>query len=152
MVDPRPEIDPKLLEAILQRLEEDRDQSQSSQWEILKKVISLKDVIAAIVFLGSILWGSFAIFEELRSKPSEEQVSKSIEDRVSPLETLSEQTAKDLALNQAKTARLESISAYLIESSAWQGDVLYHLANKSPGKAPAKPVELIRRERELLSQ
>ena len=123
------------------------------------KAKNIRTIVGAVVALvGLIAAGTLAV-HELQEKPTTEQVDEAIEVRVSPLEGAyavnaeADKAAKDdLRTLQADVDRVQSVQDYQIQNSAWQGDVLQHIAAKKRTKPPPKPESLKAKERELLSR
>jgi hypothetical protein len=156
-----PEQDSLVL-AIAQVLS-DRDKAakeeSKSDLRVFKGIVRAKDIVMAVVFFASLLYGAVVTFTKLESKPDLPEVTAAIEERVSPLEDLSqsnnesiEAIKEDVVDINKKVDRQGLVLEYVMESQSWQSRVLQHIANKSPGKSPSRPESLSRREQELISQ
>jgi len=161
MSDLTPEHD-SLVSAIvesLDRREARLKEASGSQWGAMKKLIALKDVAVALVFFGSLIGGAFIVFNELKAKPTTDEVKAVIETRIEPVENVAKENAEsiksieiDTADTKDKVSRIEDVQSYQLEQSAWEGDVLEHLGSKKKGKAPARPPELKTKELELIGR
>ena len=118
-----------------------------------KKARGIREV--AILVGGAvalIATASLTLFE-LQAKPSTPRVEEMIDARAKDVEVRVENVEKaaaDLATVKDDVERIDDVQDYLIEQSAWQGDILEHIAGGNRGRAPAKPESLKRKERDLL--
>ncbi len=120
---------------------------------------NLKAIAGAILFFGSIFAGAVLTFQELQDKPTLEDVLKVTETKVAPVrekatevEAVVSDVAGDVDEIKEDLDRVEQVQEYSLEQSAWQGDVLLHVAERKRTKPPAKPESLKKKERELLRQ
>lgn len=152
----------ELVKAFVQALDE-RDASVSkasdTQWGAIKKLLAFKDIIAAIIFLGSLIGAGYVAFERISQKPDAADVTKAIEVRVKPVEDVAKTNAEavekvkdDVGEVKQKVDKMEDVQSYQLEQQAWEGKVLEHLGSKKRGKAPPRPPELEQKERELLQK
>ena len=117
--------------------------------------------IAALVGGGVALVASITIAAvEVQSKPDSPEVESMIregsemdrekaaivEDRVNRVEV----AVEDFSAVKKDVERIEDVQGYLIDASAWQGDILEHIAGGNRGRVPKKPETLKAKERELL--
>jgi len=125
-----------------------------------RKARSVRE-IAALVGGGVALVASITIAAvEVQSKPNSPEVESMIregsemdrekaaivEDRVNRVEV----AVEDFSAVKKDVERIEDVQGYLIDASAWQGDILEHIAGGNRGRAPRKPETLKAKERELL--
>lgn len=151
-----------MADAIVAALEERQsrqEEASGSQWRLVKRLIAAKDIILFVVTIGSVLYGAFVLLGELQAKPSSDQMQEAIEQRVKPVEDVATTNARavervetDVGKVKKKVDRIEDVQSYQLEQQAWEGEVLEHLGSKKRGKAPARPPELKKKERELLQK
>tara|TARA_R110000851_G_scaffold163059_1_gene306853 strand:+ start:365 stop:817 length:453 start_codon:yes stop_codon:yes gene_type:complete len=125
-----------------------------------RKARSVRE-IAALVGGGVALVASITIAAvEVQSKPDSPEVESMIregsemdrekaaivEDRVNRVEV----AVEDFSAVKKDVERIEDVQGYLIDASAWQGDILEHIAGGNRGRVPKKPETLKAKERELL--
>jgi len=125
-----------------------------------RKARSVRE-IAALVGGGVALVASITIAAvEVQSKPDSPEVESMIregsemdrekaaivEDRVNRVEI----AVEDFSAVKKDVERIEDVQGYLIDASAWQGDILEHIAGGNRGRVPKKPESLKAKERELL--
>ena len=118
-----------------------------------KKANSLKAIAAAVLFFGSLFAGAVVTFKELQDKPTTKEVHSIAETHVEPVRKEAhkvEDVAEDVDEIKEDLDRVEKVQDYSLEQSAWQGDVLIHVAERKRTKPPAKPESLKRKERELM--
>jgi len=157
MVDPtklsEDQATTKLVEA-LQAAMALRDQeileSSDTKWNVAKRLIQLKDVALSVGFFASLIGGAFLIYQDLRSKPSTQEVESRIDSRATPIEESLESLESSHQDVSRKLERVEEVQGFQLESQSWESEVLEHLGSKAPGKAPPRPESLKRAERELL--
>ena len=119
--------------------------------KIAARAVRVKEAVAAVLFLAALIAGGALTFRELQAKPTQAELRGTIKhhrqnevhDQTAALETQTQQI-------KTTVERMQQVQGYLIESLAWQGDVLEHVANKRRGKPPAKPNSLKQKERELI--
>ena len=105
-----------------------------------RKARSVRE-IAALVGGGVALVASITIAAvEVHSKAA------IVEDRVNRVEV----AVEDFSAVKKDVERIEDVQGYLIDASAWQGDILEHIAGGNRGRVPKKPETLKAKERELL--
>jgi ribulose 1,5-bisphosphate synthetase/thiazole synthase len=159
MSDLSPEHD-SLVQAIVSSLDK-RDarlrSASDSQWGTIKRLLTVKDVVAAIVFLGGLIGGGYVAFERISSKPDREDVIEAIEVRIQPVEDVATQNAEavekvkdDVGDVKQKVNRIESVNEVMLEQNAYQGEVLEHVAGNKRGLPPQKPEALKAKEMELM--
>lgn len=125
-----------------------------------RKARSVRE-IAALIGGGVALVASITIAAvEVQSKPDSPEVESMIregsemdrekaaivEDRVNRVEI----AVEDFSAVKKDVERIEDVQGYLIDASAWQGDILEHIAGGNRGRVPKKPETLKAKERELL--
>lgn len=148
----------EIIEAIVQSLDErDRNlkSASGSQWAAIRKFVAIKDIAMAVVFFGSLVGGAFLMIEELKSKPSQEDMTEAIETRVRPIEHISKKNEADIREFhgdmkdvRVKIDRIQDVNEVILEQNSYQGDVLHHLAEGK--KPPEKPEILKAKERNLM--
>jgi hypothetical protein len=107
---------------------------------------------AALAVIGFIVTGTLAI-HELQAKPTTEQVDTAIEVKIAPVRAEAARVnavATDVENIREDVETIERVQDYQIEQSAWQGDVLQHVAERKRTAPPPKPASLKEKERELL--
>ena len=134
-------------------------EDSKSDLKLFKGIVRVKDIVMALVFFGSLLYGAFVTFDKLESKPDLPTVTKAIEDRIIPIRDVSKQNQDaigdlkaDVEVIDKMVDRQGDVLDYVMESQSWQGEVLEHVANKQHGKAPKRPQSLKIKEQELMSQ
>lgn len=143
----------KHLAVKLERLIDAMEQRESSAGldRIARNATRVKELIGAALFLAALVAGGALTFRELQAKPTQTELRKAIRDHRQ--NEVHDQTAQlERQTRQIKTTvdRMQQVQGYLIESMAWQGDVLDHLASKRKGRPPRKPASLKAKERELI--
>ena len=107
---------------------------------------------AALAVIGFIVTGTLAV-HELQAKPTTEQVNTAIEAKVAPVRAEAAKVnavATDVENIREDVETIERVQDYQIEQSAWQADVLQHVAERKRTAPPPKPPSLKKKERELL--
>lgn len=115
-----------------------------------RRVLAVKDLFLAVVFLGSLLWGAAVIFQRLADKPTQDQVQQKIETRIAPIEEVQKTQAKAITTITTDVKRTKQVQEVLLEQNAYQANVLEHVANKKRGSPPPKPKDLDDKERALM--
>ena len=114
------------------------------------RVKAARDLVLAITLFGTIVVGSVLTFQELRNKPSTEDVREQIVTTIKPVEEQGDENRSDLISIKRSLGRMKKVQSFQLEQAAWQMSVLQHVAEKRKGPAPRKPDELRRLERELI--
>ena len=130
-----------------------REQNERST--VASRVRTTKEVVAAILFLVALVAGAAVTLSELQAKPTMEDMDQAVEEhRRDEVHTQTgvalDSISRDVQTMQERTDRMEQVQVYILESLAWQGDVLEHLARKRKGSPPRRPDSLRRMERELI--
>jgi hypothetical protein len=151
-----PEDHDGLTAALLAAIEA-KDAQRAADSAILEAAASraknLKAIASAVLFFGTLIGGGAITFKELQDKPTKKEVHTIAEEHVEPVraEALKvEDVAGDVEEIREDVETVKSVQDYQIEQSAWQGDVLQHVAEKKRTKPPPKPESLKKKERELL--
>ena len=127
-------------------------EDSGAQWKTIKKLVAIKDVVMFVGLIGSVLYGAFVVLDELKAKPSNDDMHNAIEQRVQPVEEIATKNANTVKRVESKVGRIEDVQGYQLEQSSWEGDVLEHIGSRKRGKAPPRPESLKNRERELLAK
>ena len=153
-----PEDHAGLTTAILEALEA-REGMRAEDSAVLAaaaaKAKNIRTIVGAVVALGGLFGAGVLAVQELRDKPTTEQVETAIEVHkeagAHPAAIVAgEGLREDVDKIREDVDQIERVQDYQIEHSAWQGDVLQHVAERKRTKPPAKPESLKRKQRELL--
>ena len=125
-----------------------------------RKARSVREITALIGGAVALVASVTIAAVEIQAKPDSPEVQELIREGT---ERDREKTARiDERVNRVEVAvedfsevrkdvqRIEDVQGYLIEQSAWQGDILEHIAGGNRGRVPKKPETLKAKERELL--
>jgi hypothetical protein len=118
-----------------------------------KRADSVKTIVGVVLFFGSMFAGAVLTFQELKAKPTVEEVDHAIDEKIEPVQKKAnhvEDIEEDVDEIRKDLDRVEEVQDYSIEQSAWQGDVLQHVAERKRTKPPPKPESLKAKERKLL--
>lgn len=124
-------------EQLLARDEARRESSQS-QLKIFKRLIGFKDAAIALVFFGTLISGAFVTFQELRAKPSVEDVGQAIEKRVTPVEQEVAEQSKQIERIENKVDTLDRSVDTILTEVQHQGRVLDCMNDKTCKKTPQR--------------
>lgn len=156
-MSPKSPTPPEFVEQIAERLKELHNEQvledSKTNFNSMMHVVRWKDVVMAVSFFGSLCYGAFVVFEEMRDKPTTEDVEMMLipvqdsvkENRENVIDLKDLMDDLDTKLN-----RVQKVNDVVLENLTWQAEVLDHVANQRRGKPPAKPDSLKRSERELL--
>ena len=120
--------------------------------KLAKRAVSIREIVGLIIVLIATISGGSITYMELKAKPTTGEVEATIEVTVEPIRKTANETADKVDKLKPRVDRVEKVQGYQIESIAWQGDVIEHIGQKTPGKPPKKPESLKKQERELLSR
>lgn len=139
--------------AELDRMQMRRASDSAPMRAAARKVEQAKQIGGAVLFFSSLIAGGALTLRELQEKPTAKEVEHTIEEKVRPIR---EQAAKvdvlagDLSGVKSDIGKVKDVQSYQIEQSAWQGDVLQHVAERKKTPPPPKPASLRAKERELI--
>lgn len=149
----RPEQD-SLVGSIREMLDE-RDEAlrsdSSSRLSAYKRTIAAKDIIQAVIFFGGLVYAASIAYQDIREKPSTEDVATAIEETAHPIREQATANAEKLEDIDEDVSTLTDLVELVSEEQAYHSDLLDCLATKSCRKPPPKPPSIERRRRELLS-
>jgi len=119
---------------------------------LFRQVIMVRAVIGFIV-AGVVFVGAAALqYNELRQKPSADDMRESITNAVAPLRERSSDIDARVGKIESSMGRMQRVLRYQVEQSAWQSQVLDHIATRRRGAPPRKPARLLDLERELIQK
>lgn len=135
-----------LVDALVEALDAREGKAQeaaASQWDGLRKVVRAKDIIAAVLFFGSLVGGAAVTFRELAAKPTKLETQEAIEQRVVPIEEVLDGQSAKLERMEGKANKLDRAAQQILEEVRYQGDVLecQQARCKSPPKRKPPAVE-----------
>ena len=138
-----------------------REREQSDAWKQAEKLSRRGRTIKELIALGAsvvtvIVIGTVTVLE-LRAKPTDTEVDAAVEAAVAPVRSAEAKAEKRISDNETKVGqmatdidRIKRVQDYQLENSAWQSEVLDHVAQKKKGKPSPKPEALKRKERQLI--
>jgi hypothetical protein len=115
------------------------DSSTANLEKLAKRAVSIREIVGLIIAIIALVSGGSITYLELKAKPTTQEV----EAVVAPVR-------EDVGKLKPRVDRVEKVQDYQIESMAWQGEVLEHIGQETPGKPPKKSEALKRKERELI--
>lgn len=139
----------KLIGSIVDAVRTDQNALSQSA----KRSRALKDIGATVLFFSALIAAGAVTVKELQEKPTLREVQDHVEEVIEPVREKVQEVdvmKADTKAIKKDIGRMKQVQDYQLEQSAWQGDVLEHMANKKKGKPPGKPSSLNEKERELL--
>lgn len=112
------------------------------------KADTIKQAAGALALFASVVAGGAVTLSKLEEKPTSDEVEDAIENKVAPVREQAELVSE----LREEIEKIQKVQAYQIEKSAWQGDVLDHLAGRHRTPPPPKPATLRAKERELIER
>lgn len=128
-------------EQLLARDETNRESSQS-QLRIFKRLIAAKDIAIAVAFFGTLIAGTVVTFQELRAKPSKQDVTEAIEKRVTTVEQSVNEQSTRIERIESKVDTLDQSVDTVLTEVQHQGRVLDCMNDKACKKTPQRPSRL----------
>jgi hypothetical protein len=122
----------------------------TTDMEKLKSLVSVKEIIGAIVFISTLIGGGYVAYEELKAKPTKEEVFTAIESRVQPLEDAIEKNQTTVNSLVKKVDRLELAMDLILDEVGYQSEILACQSDRNCKTPPAKPYSIEAKRRKLL--
>ena len=120
-------------------------------YRILFRQVIMARAMIGFAVAGVVFVATAAIqYRELVSKPSADDVRESVDSAVKPLESAADDLHDRMEKVEGNLGRMQRVLEYQVEQSAWQSQVLDHIATKRKGRPPRKPARLLEMERELI--
>ena len=116
-----------------------------------KRFTSVKEVVIAIGFFGTLIGGGAVALTEIQAKPSEAEMHEAIDEKVDPVIKVVTPMQTTVTEIENDLDRVQDVQAIQLEQSDWQVEVANCRANKACKDVPSEPETLKTKKRELIT-